>query len=147
MGFTESVKTCLSQKYVVFQGRASRSEYWWFMLFYLIGLLALGALALALGLRSDFMRAGNFNFLALAPVIIFMLLMFLPTISVNVRRLHDRNMSGWWYLGFILISNIPYLGLVFALGWFVLMSLKGTEGPNRFGRDPLGSAYAADVFA
>jgi uncharacterized membrane protein YhaH (DUF805 family) len=60
-----------------------------------------------------------------------------------VRRLHDRDMSGWWYLGFIVLSNIPLLGILIALGYLVLMFLPGTPGPNRFGEDPKDPTQAS----
>ncbi|MGO7697057.1 DUF805 domain-containing protein, partial [Rhizobium leguminosarum] len=53
MGFTEAVRTVLTQKYATFSGRASRSEYWWFVLFYTLVVLALVILALAVGAFSD----------------------------------------------------------------------------------------------
>lgn len=57
-------------------------------------------------------------------------LIFIPlTVAVTVRRLHDTNRSGWWYL----LSFIPLIG---DLVLFIFMCLKGTEGENRFGKDP-----------
>ncbi|WP_407672781.1 DUF805 domain-containing protein [Parerythrobacter jejuensis] len=64
------------------------------------------------------------------------LIVFIPSIAVSVRRLHDRDMSGWWYLGFIVASLIPFIGFLASLAFLVLMFLPGTEGPNRFGPDP-----------
>jgi uncharacterized membrane protein YhaH (DUF805 family) len=146
MGFTEAIKTCLTRKYATFEGRAARSEYWWFTLFYVLVGIALMLLGFALG-GVEGLRAGRINWLALTPAILFGVAMMLPIISVSVRRLHDRDMSGWWYLGFTVLSNIPYVGAVVGIVWFVINCLKGTAGPNRFGRDPLGSAFNADVFA
>ena len=64
---------------------------------------------------------------------LFILLLdyFLPTLAVQVRRLHDLDRSGWW----ILISLIPLVGAIILLVW---ACSKGTEGENRFGSDPLG---------
>ena len=61
---------------------------------------------------------------------IYLLANFLPSLAVTVRRLHDTNRSGWW----VLITLIPYIGGIILL---ILLCLKGTEGDNRFGEDPL----------
>ena len=58
-------------------------------------------------------------------------------ILISIRRLHDRNMYGWWYLMIL----IPYVGWAALI---VLFCLKGTTGPNRFGPDPLGEIQSVD---
>lgn len=78
MTFTESFKTC-SDKYFVFKGRASRSEYWWFF-------LAVWLIDIVLGVVSE-----HISYL-------FSLATFIPCISSAVRRLHDTNHSGWWLI-------------------------------------------------
>ncbi len=117
MEFTEAVKSVFS-KYATFQGRACRSEYWWFGLFCMI-------VAVGLLIVSNVALNGN-GILNL----LFTLAIFLPSLAVLVRRLHDIDKSGWWY--FILI--IPVIGFILFLIW---MCKKGTAGPNRFGDDPL----------
>lgn len=66
--------------------------------------------------------------------------LFLPALSVAVRRLHDLDRTGWWYL----IILVPLIGLIVLLVFFVT---RGTSGPNRFGPDPLagpgGGGWAA----
>ena len=113
MTFTESVSTCL-KKYFVFEGRASRSEYWWFQLIvspsYLISEV----------LDNEI----SFFFLGIT------LFTLIPAISAGVRRLHDTNKSGF----FLLISFIPFIGGLVLL--FLLIPV-GTKGKNRFGPDPL----------
>lgn len=119
MGFTESVKTCLMQKYAGFSGRASRSEYWFFALFYFlvsIVLSVLGQIALEM----------VFNIIGL----VFGLAVLVPSLAVSVRRLHDLDRSGWW----LLISFVPLIGALVLLYWFVQ---KGSDGSNNFGDDPL----------
>lgn len=74
---------------------------------------------------------------------LFALGILVPSIAVNVRRLHDRDMSGWWYLGFIVLSNIPIVGILVAIAYLVLMFLPGTPGPNRFGEDPKDPTQAS----
>ena len=104
MGFVEAVRTCLIVKYATFEGRAARSEFWYFSLFYALMLLVFGGIGFALGGGSNF-RAGNLrSFLPFVPLIIVVLAMIVPSIAVAVRRLDDRNMSGWWYLGFIALE-------------------------------------------
>ncbi|MBQ0128402.1 MAG: DUF805 domain-containing protein [bacterium] len=86
MTFGQSVATCLS-KYVSFNGRASRSEYWWFYLFnFLVGLVC-GAINETLNL-------------------IVSLALLLPSLAVAVRRMHDTGRSGWCL--FIPIANIVF---------------------------------------
>ncbi len=113
MTFVESLSTCL-KKYFVFEGRASRSEYWWFQLIvspsYLISTILENEIA--------------YFFLGIT------LFTLIPAISAGVRRLHDTNRSGF----FLLISFIPFIG-----GLVLLLFLipGGTKGKNRFGPDPL----------
>ncbi len=121
MTFAEAVRTCF-QKYTTFEGRARRSEYWWFVLFSMIGSLAFSILdavifAAELGVFSP----------------LFSLAIFLPGLCVAVRRLHDRDMSGWW----VLLNLIPGIGFIILL---VILIAPGTDGPNRFGPDPLRDA-------
>jgi uncharacterized membrane protein YhaH (DUF805 family) len=72
--------------------------------------------------------------------------MFIPNIAVTVRRLHDRDMSGWWYLGYIVASFIPFLNIIALIAFLVVMVLPGTPGPNRYGEDPKGQGMD-EVFA
>lgn len=62
---------------------------------------------------------------------------FFLLLPVNVRRLHDRDMPGWWLLAFWLGSMLPFLGILVGIAQFVIMGcLAGTPGPNRYGADP-----------
>ncbi|MBX5012289.1 DUF805 domain-containing protein [Rhizobium lentis] len=147
MGFTEAVRTVLKQKYATFSGRASRSEYWWFMLFYVLMLFGLAFFAGVLAFATS--SGGVASPASYAVVIcgLFILAIFLPLISLHVRRFHDRNISGWWYLALVILGFIPYVGLVTGLAIFVISVLPGTEGPNKFGADPLRPEIRAEVFA
>ena len=113
MTFTESVSTCL-KKYFVFEGRASRSEYWWFQLIvspsYYISTFTQNELA--------------YFFLGIT------LFTLIPAISAGVRRLHDTNRSGF----FLLLSFIPFIGGLILLFFFIA---EGTKGKNKFGPNPL----------
>lgn len=113
MTFGESVSTCL-KKYFVFEGRASRSEYWWFQL------IVTPSYFISTVLENEI----SYIFLGIT---IFTLI---PAISAGVRRLHDTNRSGF----FLLISLIPFIG---GLVLLFLLIPEGTKGKNRFGPDPL----------
>lgn len=144
MTFGDSVRTCMREKYVTFSGRASRSEYWWFQLFYLLVFVGIALIFVAAGVFNGFnpntgeINLGGAAYVAIALAVIVSLAMILPLISVVVRRFHDRNLSGWWYLGGIVASMIPFVGIAVSIAIFVITLLKGTEGPNKFGPDPLG---------
>ncbi len=114
MGFGEAISVGFS-KYVVFAGRASRSEYWFWVLFTLIASIACAVIDAVLGIR------------VLDPL--FSLATFLPSLAVSVRRLHDIDRTGWWFL----------LWFVPLIGWIVLLVFacrRGDDGPNRFGPPP-----------
>ena len=113
MTFSDSVSTCL-KKYFVFQGRASRSEYWWFQLIVSPSYFVSTILENEIG----------YFFLGIT------LFTLMPAISAGVRRLHDTNRSGF----FLLISFIPFIGGLVLL--FFLIP-EGTKGKNRFGPDSL----------
>ena len=113
MTFSDSVSVCF-KKYFIFEGRASRSEYWWFQL------IVSPSYFISEVLDNEI----SFFFLGIT------LLTFIPAISVGVRRLHDTNRSGF----FLLISFIPFIG---ALVLLFLLIPEGTKGKNRFGPDPL----------
>ena len=113
MTFGESVSTCL-KKYFVFDGRASRSEYWWFQLI----------VSPSYFISTVFENDIAYIFLGIT------LFTLIPAISAGVRRLHDTNRSGF----FLLISFIPFIGGLILL--FFLIP-EGTNGKNRFGPDPL----------
>ena len=120
MGFQEAVRTVFN-KYLTIEGRAQRSEYWWFFLFCLIAGLVLGMV--------DGIIFGSAGITPISSL--FSLAVLIPSITVGVRRLHDRDMVGWW----LLLALIPLIGFIVLL---VLFVMKGTDGPNRFGPDPLG---------
>lgn len=115
LSFSESISTCL-KKYFNFKDRGSRSEYWFFQL-----------IVIPVYIWSQF-PSNDTQILVIQMVLTFGLL--IPGISAGVRRLHDRDKSGW----FILISFIPIVGTIFLL---VMLAEKGTEGKNRFGKYPL----------
>ena len=124
MGFVEAVQTFF-KRYADFNGRSSRSEYWWAYLGIILIAFVVGIVG---GLLGE--TIGGFIFL------IFYLAILVPSIAIGVRRLHDLDKSGWFYL----LALVPLVSLIL-LVWFCM---KGTDGPNRFGPDPLG--HTGDVF-
>ncbi len=140
------------QRYAEFTGRSRRMEYWMFALFNVIVIVALamvtGGAGFLAGLAdpeaSGVGVGAMFGGLGVI-MLIYILAVIVPSIAVTVRRLHDRDMSGWWYLGFFVGGLIPYIGFLISLAFLVLMLLPGTTGPNRFGDDPKGGV-AVEVF-
>ena|SRR6185312_7840744 len=126
MGFTEAVRSVFN-KYGDFSGRASRSEYWFWTLFVML-LFAAGVIVMSVTQTLLGEIAANI-FLGIA-AIAGLFLLVIPSLAVSVRRLHDTNSSGWWYL----ITLVPYVGGLILFAWFCI---KGTVGDNRFGPDPL----------
>ena len=126
MGFTEAVRSVVVEHYAGFRGRAPRSEFWWFILFYYALLMVVGAI----GSLSDTLGT-------ILSGIVFLGLL-IPNLAVSIRRLHDTDRTGWW----ILIGLIPVIGTIVLIVFWVL---RGTDGDNRFGPDPLGNV--AERFA
>lgn len=118
MDFMTAVKHVFAN-YANFQGRARRSEFWWFMLFNLIVNVVASVVDGAIGLPIASLAA--------------MLGLLIPGLAVTIRRFHDTGRSGWWY--FILL--VPLVGLILVIYWFVQ---RGTVGPNEWGNDPYDEA-------
>ena len=129
------------RRYADFSGRSRRKEYWMFLLFIVLVYSALGVVIAIVGFSgaedgSSFGGVGGAMFIVL---LLFGLAIFIPSIAVAVRRFHDQDKSGWFYL----LNFIPYLGPIIVL---VFMCLEGTKGPNRFGEDPKGGG-SEEIFA
>lgn len=127
MDFQSAVRTCF-QKYVIFSGRAPRSEYWWFSLFVILA-------SIALGLVDSAIFGGESLFSPLSDL--FSLATLLPSLAVTSRRLHDYGKSAWW----MLLILVPLVGWIVLIYW---MCQKGTDGPNLFGNDPFGNGSFDD---
>ena len=106
MTFQESIKTCF-KKYIVIDGRASRSEFWWFMLLYLVVIFILDETGKKLGMPN---------------LILIVYVIFFSLIAVAIRRIHDSDNRGWWLL-------IAFFNLYF-------LARSGTPNDNRFGSPP-----------
>jgi uncharacterized membrane protein YhaH (DUF805 family) len=121
MQFQDAIRSGF-RNYVNFSGRAARSEYWYWFLF--------ACLVNAVAAILDY---GIFPYSDIAPLqTISGIVLLLPGIAVAARRMHDMDRTAWW-----LLLALTVVGAVILLVWFCF---KGTEGPNRFGPDPLTAA-------
>ena len=136
MGFGEAI-TSGFRHYAGFNGRASRSEFWYWQLFYFVIQLPI-SIAIIIVSASD---GPDGNAVAGLNVLnfIFVLALLLPSFAVIVRRLHDVNKSGWWY--FIILTIVGIIPL------FVWICTRGDGGPNKYGEDPLGAQTLAPTIA
>ncbi|MEY4990171.1 MAG: hypothetical protein RIS08_397 [Actinomycetota bacterium] len=118
MSFGQAI-TAFWSNYANFKGRARRSEYWFATLFLVI--TNISALILDAAAETD-------------PVIqsLWSLAVFLPSLAVLVRRLHDTNRSGWW----VLIALVPLVGFI-VLIVFTVQDSQGID--NRYGLNPKAS--------
>lgn len=109
IGFGDAIKICFT-KYITFSGRASRAEYWWWFLFsFLVGTVT--------SMLNDYL-----SFAA-------SLVLFIPSLAVAWRRMHDIGKGGgWWFINFI-----PVVGFIIFIIWCVKES---EHQPNRFGPEP-----------
>ena len=112
------------KKYLVFDGRAGRAEYWYFILFNMIVYIGLAIIDTVTG-----MKLGSGETAPGLLSTLYSLGVFLPGIGVSIRRLHDADRSGLW----MLISLIPCIGGIIVL---VYMIQAGTPGENKFGPPP-----------
>ncbi|AVQ06364.1 TPA: DUF805 domain-containing protein [Xanthomonas vasicola pv. zeae] len=118
------------KRYADFNGRSRRKEYWMFALMQTLVLIVLGGLfGVAAALMGGENGPGALTWLILAVIMLFVLALIVPGIAVTVRRLHDQDKSGWFYL----ICLVPYVGAFILL---VFMCIEGTPGPNRYGENP-----------
>ena len=121
MSFMDAVKNVLLNNYVNFDGRASRSEYWWWLLatipmsfpFFILDVIVFGW-----GIEDPTWFQN-----------IFTVAILLPGLGVAIRRLHDSGRSGWW----LLITIIPCVGLIVLIGF---MAQDGEPYPNADGEVP-----------
>jgi uncharacterized membrane protein YhaH (DUF805 family) len=113
MTFSDAVRDAFS-KYVTFRGRSSRSAYWWFYLFTVLVVIAAAVLDVIFGTAI------------ISPIVT--LAIFLPSIAVLVRRLHDAGHSAWW----LLIGFLPIIGGILLL----VFTLQRSEPPNDWGDAP-----------
>jgi uncharacterized membrane protein YhaH (DUF805 family) len=112
------------RKYAVFSGRARRSEYWYFTLFSMIALAILRSIDHRTGMYDPETSSGTLEG-------IYGLIVFIPTLAIGVRRLHDTGRSGWW----LLINLVPVAGWIINL----IFDLQDSQpGSNQYGANPKG---------
>lgn len=117
--------------YLSFDGRINRKPFW-------IGLIVLGIVNLGVQVIISMAFPGSNTAVMLTALVTLVYLY--PMVAIYVKRCHDRGKSGWWCL----LLLVPLVGALWAL--IDLGILKGTDGPNDYGPDPLGSGARADVF-
>lgn len=151
MTFTDSISTCF-RKYFTISGRASRSEFWWFELFTLLGSIVFTVIDNFI-FEIDYGDTGILGSL-------FSLTILIPTITVTTRRLHDINRSGFWQIWWALIALglaalFAFIGVlsgdlgaistvliivsvvIVPLVWALLWLIKASDiGENNFGTPP-----------
>ena len=130
LGFIENFKNCVVYKYADFEGRASRGEYWRFMLSYQLIVAIILFICAAISCVTP---VSGTTGVALGLVALFILSIgfIIPGVAVAVRRLHDVGWSGWP----VLLALVPFVGIPVVL---ILMALPGKTVSNRFG-NPTGT--------
>ena len=123
MSFMDATKSCF-QQYVGFSGRASRSEYWFFYLSFILVVIGMTVLTVVSAFVLDAL-SGLMGMLTMVAYFAFIL----PFISVSVRRLHDLGKTGWMFL----VVFIPFVGGILLLVWFVS---DGQAHDNAYGAVP-----------
>ena len=113
MTFVESITICF-KKYFVIQGRASKSEFWWFQLLWTSSMFII-----------TFVNSDPVSFFFIGIIVISVI----PLFTVGVRRLHDTGKSGFYYLW----SLVPFVGSLIVLAF---MLGDGTKGKNLYGKNP-----------
>lgn len=122
MTFVDSIKSCIS-KYATFNGRAPRSEFWWFSLFSFLAQNVVAAFFAVIGIVfGDYVGMMLSVYIGIG--LCFMLLV-VPGIAVTVRRLHDTGHSGWWYF----VSFIPVAGPI----WMLVLLVADSDEENKYG--------------
>jgi len=129
MTFFEAISSGF-RNYVGFSSRASRSEFWYWTLFTVLVSIVTSIIDLEV-FDLEVLSSSVTPFSS-----IWGLATLLPSLAIGVRRLHDTDRSGWWWL----LSFIPLIGIIVLI---VFWCFEGTRGPNRFGPDPLGGLGAA----
>ena len=114
MTFIEAIASGFQEKYFEFKGRASLSEFWWFSLFVIGGMLIGGVIDPSLTIN-----------------VVFFLASVIPSIAVGARRLHDTNRSGWWQL-----IQLTVIGMVPLIIW---LASKGSNNSNQYG-EPISNS-------
>jgi len=143
VGFGDAIRMFYS-RYTDFQGRSSRSEYWWMQLAILLVALVAGAL---IGLTGGFSGGGMSTIGTIFAAILGLAFLahIVGLLALSVRRFHDLNQTGWLVLIFAVLGMIPLVGMLASIGQLVWFAMPGTKGTNKYGDDPYGNT--SDVFS
>mgnify|MGYP002623462843 CR=1 FL=1 len=132
MSFSEAVKTCMTKKYAKISGRATRAEFWWFVLLRWLILITLSfVLAFAIGyLKATGTIDRNDTPIIILVISFCILYIFfaIPYFCVLIRRFHDVGYSGWW----LLLLFIPYISLA-----IYVVAILESDGDNKYGPKPV----------
>ena len=123
----------MRQFFFSFSGRINRAKFWLYWALYVVtGLIFDRVLVLVEGPSGEPEVSGLAALLLVVLAVAYVVVVTWSYLAVHVKRWHDRDKSGWW----VLIGFIPIIGFI----WTMIECgfLKGTEGENRFGPDPLG---------
>jgi uncharacterized membrane protein YhaH (DUF805 family) len=107
----------VTKHYFDFNGRTRRTAFWYYMLVYVVIYIVLAIVQSVAHMTTPIITS------------IFALALLLPTLGMEVRRLHDTNRSGWW----VLIALVPLIGIILLIVWW---AAAGTTGSNEYGPDP-----------
>jgi uncharacterized membrane protein YhaH (DUF805 family) len=121
MSFSDSIRSVYSN-YAKFSGRAPRSEFWWFSLFFsMVYLLLIVPLIIVADESANSIGSVIFAII----LVLFIGISIIPSLAVTVRRLHDAGFSGWWWF----INLVPAGGIVL----LVFTLLPSSQGDNKYG--------------
>ena len=125
------------RKYADFGGRATRAEFWWWALFYVIGGIVFGVIDSVVGWSSSPLET------------VFTLAILLPTLAVTARRLHDIGKTGWWQLGWYAINLIAWLvaGILYFIAAFFTYRTRDASGGWSFDTGDVDWANSGEIFA
>ena len=116
MNFTKSIEVCFN-KFANFEGRARKSEFWWFQLFCIIIQIVGMIIDSILGYTEVFVWIGYF-------------IVLLPSLAVGSRRLHDTGRSGWWQLLYLTV-----IGVIVLIVWWVADGDKRINTAHQSSKD------------
>lgn len=137
LGFFGYFMRAMTSNFFNFSGRARRKEYWGFWVFPLVIYAILGAIvAVSFAGRSSSEGPSALGVIVIIIAVIFLLATIIPGLAVQVRRLHDIGQSGWLLLLLIVVSIIPYIGLIGTIGYIVLGCIDSQPNANKYGAPP-----------
>ena len=130
MTFSESIKSVYAQ-YATFSGRASRSEYWWFQLYFFLGLILISIFCVSICITLG----EQYSFVILLCAA-YILAHIVPRLALLVRRLHDSSNSG--LLALLILLSGPGALVLF------IFTLLASDGDNKYGKTPLSAPKPAE---